>query len=297
MSSADFRSLADRSSNHPDTLFRAAITAFVSLTRPTRADAIRLYDLAEPLLSMVSAEAQRFAAAALSDSTAAPPALIRAIAALPTAVSAPLLVRSPLLGEIDLIACIGRYGLHHARAISRRADLGPRITALLSSLHDEDIASRFQPPAGKNADDVREKLRSIGLQERMAEPDQHWRSLRDTATTGIPALFQTALADALEAGFATAGQIAAHRPLNAALRGLDLTAERAFLLNCALYPQDSVDAISVRQFIADYEALDRNDVHVWLVRFVVTGPAAMKSDPVTPANTDDANSSRVLKAS
>jgi uncharacterized protein (DUF2336 family) len=297
VSSADFRSLADRSPNHPDALFRAAISAFVSMTRPTRADAMRLYDLAEPLLPLASAEAQRFAAAALSDSMTAPPALVRMIAALPPGISAPLLVRSPLLSEIDLIALIGRYGLHHARAISRRRDPGPRLSALLASLRDEDIANRFTGPESSNADKLREQLRAIGLQQTTPESVRPWQNLRDTAATGIPALFQTALADALDIGFGDAGTIMGRKALaNAAFRSLGLSAEQAFLLNCALFPVRAVDAIAVRQFLSDYDEVGPGQLREWLD--AARAPAETKpAESIEPANSDHEPKSRRLKAS
>lgn len=297
MSSADFRSLADRSPNHPDALLRAAISAFVSMTRPTRADAMRLYDLAEPLLPLASADAQRFAAAALSDSATAPSALVRMIAALPPSVSAPLLVRSPLLSEIDLIALIGRYGLHHARAISRRRDPGPRLSALLASLHDEDIANRFASTGTSNADKMREQLRAIGLQQAVPESARTWQNLRDTAATGIPALFQTALADALDIGFGDAGTIIGRKALaNAAFRSLGLSAEQAFLLTCALYPGRAVDAIAVRQFLSDYEEVGPGQLDEWLDAAGVPAETEL-ADSIEPANSDHEPKAHRLKAS
>ncbi|MBK8458445.1 MAG: hypothetical protein IPL47_16145 [Phyllobacteriaceae bacterium] len=208
-------------------------------------------------MPLASVEALRFAAAALSESHAAPVALVRLMAALPVAVSAPLLVRSPLLGEIDLIALIGRLGLAHARAIARRPEPGPRLAALLASLRDDDIASRVAPFGTTDRLSVaRERLRSIGLEQMNAAP-QPWRNLRDTALSGSPALFQTALADALDRGFAAAGQILASEVLAiAAFRTLGLAAEQAFLLVNAHFPGRLADARFIRQFLADYEALD-----------------------------------------
>lgn len=295
VSAADFRHLADRSTSHPDALFRAAITAFVSMARPSRADANRLYDLAEPLLSLVSPEAQRFAAAALSDSASAPAALIRMIASLPATISAPLLVRSPLLGEIDLIGLISRCGLHHARAISRRKELGPRITALLASLRDEDVSRRFRDSGSGTVDDMRERLRAIGTQGGPVVPAA-WKSLRDTALTGTPSLFQTALADALEIGFAEAGRIVERRSLlTAALSAVGLSAEQALLIDCAMHPR-SIDATSIRQFLADYDDIDRQSIHRWLSEAETSSDRAT-TDPGPAANSDAGHLRQVLRAS
>lgn len=295
VSSADFRNLSERRApDQADALLRAAIAAFVSLTRPSRADAGRLHDLAQPLLPLASVEALRFAAAALSDSSVAPAALVRQMAALPVSVSAPLLVRSPLLGEIDLIALIGRLGLAHARAIARRTEPGPRLAALLASLHDDDIASRIAP---KGTTDrlaaARERLRAIGLGQADAA-SQPWRNLRDTALSGAPALFQTALADALDRGFAAAGQILTREVLAiAAFRRLGLAAEQAFLLINALFPGRLADATFIRQFLADYDALDVAAC-VAVLDDIAESPVAASTQPVA----DNATARpRLLKAS
>lgn len=117
-----------------DRLFRAAISSYCSLTRPSGRDAAQLDDLALPLLPLVSEESKRYAAAALSESLPAPPTLLRRLADYPVAVSAPLLVRSRALADIDLIGLIGRNGVAHARAIGRRPALNPNIAALVRAL-------------------------------------------------------------------------------------------------------------------------------------------------------------------
>ena len=62
----------------------------------------------------------------------------------------------------------------------------------------------------------------------------------DTALTGSPVLFQTALADTLELDFAHAGErpscLRAYARLLTALRALDLDVEQAFLITAATYP-------------------------------------------------------------
>ena len=238
----------------------------------------------------------RFAAAALSDSAAAPLALVRQIAALPVDVSAPLLVRSPLLGEVDLIALIGRLGLAHARAIARRPQPGPRLKALLSSLRDEDIARRFPPLAGEDRLAVaRERLRAIGRDQTPAGA-AHWRSLCDSALTGIPALFQTALADALETGFSAAGRIVEREVLSiAAFRVIGLSAEQAFLLVCATGAARLAAATFIRQFFSDYDSLD-----IEACSRVIDEVAVEIADrPAVPAaqNGDRAAPAGMLKAS
>ncbi len=112
-------------------LFRAAVTAFCSLTRPSRREIAQLEDLTLPLYDSVSAEARRFVAAALSECQNSPAALVRRLADEPVEIAAPLLLRSNALTDIDLIALIGRRGIGHARVIARRPHLNPTIDQLV----------------------------------------------------------------------------------------------------------------------------------------------------------------------
>ncbi len=117
-----------------DRLFRAAISGFCSLTMATRLDATRLDQLALPLLPLVTDESRRYAAAALSRSFPGPQGLVRRLAEEDISISAPILVGSPVLSDIDLIGLIGRHGLSHAGAVASRANLNANIAALIRAL-------------------------------------------------------------------------------------------------------------------------------------------------------------------
>ena len=81
VSSMDFRQIAmpgDR--GRKERLFRAAVTAFASLTRPSRNEIAQLEDLTLPLYEHVSVEGRRFAAAVLSEVRNPPVALVRRLA-------------------------------------------------------------------------------------------------------------------------------------------------------------------------------------------------------------------------
>jgi uncharacterized protein (DUF2336 family) len=143
-----------------DRLFRAAISGFCSLTSPTRLDATRLDQLTLPLLPLVSDESRRYAAAALSHAFPGPQGLIRRIAEEDIAVSAPVLVGSPVLSDIDLIGLIGRHGLAHAGAIGRRTKLNPNIASLIRALGvagesmAAEPATQVEAPAPQNIEAV-----------------------------------------------------------------------------------------------------------------------------------------------
>lgn len=145
-----------------DRLFRAAISGFCSLTSPTRLDATRLDQLTLPLLPLVSDESRRYAAAALSHAFPGPQGLIRRIAEEDIAVSAPVLVGSPVLSDIDLIGLIGRHGLGHAGAIARRAKLNPNIASLIRALGvaGESVAAE---PAAKADIPARQDIEPVAV--------------------------------------------------------------------------------------------------------------------------------------
>lgn len=115
-------------------LFRAAVSAFCALTRPTRNEIAQFEELTQRLYDKQSREAKRFAAAALSDSAEAPNALIHRLCEESVDIAAPLLIRSRTLSDIDLLGLIGRHGLPHAKAIARRTNLHPTIANLIRAL-------------------------------------------------------------------------------------------------------------------------------------------------------------------
>jgi uncharacterized protein (DUF2336 family) len=296
VSSSDFRQIAHRTDRgRAERLFRAAVTAFCSLTRPSRGEIAQLEDLALPLFDSVSTDARRFVAAALSEAANPPAALVRRLADQTVDIAAPLLLRSVALTDVDLIALIGRHGVGHARVIARRQDLNPTIAQLIKALLRADsrtVTGRIvepsqdkpmkpalpavseTPPAahepkrpGAAAEAVREKLRAMMVPAASETPDRvraefahgprpdTYAKLKGTALTGTPALFRTALADALGIEFDQARTITARSAfgdLLAALKYLELGEEQAFVIAAALHPLEFGHAEAVRQFMRRY---------------------------------------------
>lgn len=262
------------------------MSAFCSLTRPSRREIAQLEDLTLPLFDSVSVESRRYVAAALSECEYAPAALVRRLCEEPVDVCAPLLVRSRALSDIDLIALIGRHGLPHARAIARRKDLNPTIAQLIKALEKptlvrvrqpepiaevagdsaESAAAAPSPPKlpGSAAENARRRLRSMMLAEGEATSvnpfvgSATYGKLRETALTGNAAFFQTALADALDIDFSTARALteqSSYLSLLAALRALDLSEDRAFLITVAVYPREFPHPQAIRIFLDRYRLL------------------------------------------
>lgn len=241
------------SGGRKERLFRAAVSAFCALTRPTRDEARQLDDLVLPLVDSVSAEGLRFAAAALGEVERPPVQLVRRLAGEPVEISAPLLMKSKALSDIDLLALVGRHGLAHARAIARRRPLHPTLEALLRSLGALEAPAEADEPAPDALAQTRERLRSMmrpagpagtPVRERPSlrwegAPDPY-RKLLSTALTGVPILFQTALCDlagiaAQEAAALTGSGDA--MPLMRALKTLGLSEAEAFLIVICAMPQ------------------------------------------------------------
>jgi uncharacterized protein (DUF2336 family) len=224
-------------------LFRSAISAYCALVRPGRQDAAQLDDLTLPLLPLVSVEGRRYAAAALSEMGAPATMLVRRLAEEPVEISAPLLMRSTNLGDVDLIGLIGRHGIGHARAIGRRKSLNANIAKLIKALGaaeaasgemeamEADSAASSRPVGGHEghqpaldrtlgaAEEVRVQLREMMLpaKAQAAQPAApsaspiDWNAasaaypkLLSTALTGSDTFFHTAIADALDISYGAA---------------------------------------------------------------------------------------------
>lgn len=275
VSVADFRDIAlEQGPRHGERVLRAAVSAYSSLPHPTRDDATRLDDLALGLYETASVEIRRFAAAALSDCDPAPRLLIRRLAEEPTEISAPVLIRSKALSDVDLIALIARNGIPHARAIARRDNLNPAVAALIRAL-----LSRVEPepPAPAAAVDqapnpleaVRKQLRDLmsdddshGADPVPALPDQSlaeiYPALREAALSGEMRHFAEALSTALKVRITRARTLingVTYADLLTALKFLELSTEQALLLTLAAYPAQVTSPAAIRLFCVRYEAL------------------------------------------
>lgn len=280
----------------PERLFRSAISAYCALVRPSRRDAEQFDDMTLPLLPLVSAEGRRYAAAALSEMGPQPTALVRRLAEEPLDISAPLLIRSVNLSDIDLIGLIGRHGIGHAKAIARRANLNSNIAKLIRALGaaetvlaDAGDFETMQPEADpavqeqaqgepaveqsfNSAEDVRVQLREMMRPARPAQPAPSappldwpavsavYPKLLSTALAGSHAFFHTALADALNIGFGAARMLDDDDApgLTTVLRALDLSVEQAFLVAVLAYPYGLVGHDNVRGFVESYRRLELN---------------------------------------
>lgn len=129
-----------------------------------------------------------------------------------------------------------------------------------------------------------------------------YERLRETAFTGAPALFQTALADAADISFAQAIPLVLptqRRQLMLVLRGLSLTVEQAFIVVSAVDPGAFPHSESVRLFHETYSLLHAEAGRDEIRRLRVESVAALMRRPAAPRRPDQAPAAlaRILKAS
>lgn len=288
MSSSVFRQITHGDGrSKADRLFRAAISAFCCLTRPSRREIDQLDDLALPLFDCISTETKRFACAALSECEDAPAGLVRRLCDQPVEICAPLLVRSRFLEDIDLIGLIGRHGLPHARAIARRPGLDKTIAELIRALLSKPAGAETKPAAtpapsspapDATIEAVRARLRAMMRPSEASRPTPHspapsdkttasqssapsatYDILRSAALTGVPAVFYTAVFDALRIPASRISRVTGpghFANLVILCRGIGLSGECAFLLAAALYPTRFNHAEAIKRFIDRFEATD-----------------------------------------
>ncbi|MGE0284132.1 MAG: hypothetical protein AB7P20_26440 [Rhizobiaceae bacterium] len=276
LSSSDFRQIARKGvADKAERLFRASISAYCCLSYPTRAEAQQLEDLALPLYNAVSAETLRYVSAALSECALAPSALIARLCEEAPDISAPLLIRTRSLSDIDLIALIARKGAGHARVIARRASLHPTIAALAAAIDrkarvtptnimtGETLAQVIKPAEGTTAirnrslEATRSALREMMTAPAKPEPTplDAYHRLRKAALTGSRPVLCAALADVLRIDEPSARSIletSDQRALLTALRALDLPDDRAFLLMACAFPNSFPHPLSIRIFLERY---------------------------------------------
>ncbi|WP_144860590.1 hypothetical protein [Mesorhizobium sp. J18] len=283
MSSSVFRQIAQGGEGgKAERLFRAAVSAFCSLPRPSRSEIVQLDDLTLPLLDCVPADARRFAAAALSECESVPPGLLRRLANEPVEISEPLLVRSRALRDIDLIALIGRHGLPHARAIARRPGLNPAIADLVRALIAHADKPKQDEAAGRRKgmaeeavrERLREMMRATDGDEKAASADQNagepsYDELRRAALSGDASRLRTVLAKALGLDHEQARRLltaSSYLDLMTGLRAIGLETEQAFLLTAAAFPAYFGHSQAVRLFVERFERMEPGAAQAFLQR-------------------------------
>ena len=275
-----------------DDILRAAISAFVGLTNPTKRDCNQIEDLALSLLPFTSENTRRFVAAALCEKPQAPAMLVKRLCEEPVDVCAPLLLRSPALLPIDFVSIIGRTGPEHARVIAKRKHLPNEVIEALACVNDPLVRDRASKGnVGPDIDPItalgnikpvsaeaaRDFLRT--LMDPATVPSTAIRELPDQDMQPIPAmlpreaarklvdlslreqegLFLTALADMTGLSYPRALKLI-RRPsaaeLGTVLKSLEIDGPTAFLVCSIFYPQICSSRSEMRLFLERHDAMD-----------------------------------------
>lgn len=244
-----------------DNIAVSAVKEYCLRPRPLRTDMIRLVDLVLPLLDRVSGESRRQIAGSLAISDHAPKALLLALCDYAAEICSPILSRSALLNDAELLAIISQHGEEHARAIARRAKLAMPIVSALRSLESEavnralDLRRRLDdamPSVQRRSFDQYEAMMNRELADR-AKPLVAFESDKfvSLARDPNPVLFRTAVADALGITLASATELCRNptsRNLIYLMRFLKLPLERGVEILTALAPDLVEDPAVIKRF-------------------------------------------------
>ena len=284
-----FRALEQQGhANRKDEILRAAVSAFVALSKPNRRDCNQIEDLSLPILPFASEQTKRFICAALAENRSAPGNLVRRLCDEPVAICSPLLLLSPVLESADLVAVIGRMGIHHARIVARRSHLPGDVIEALALVDDERVRARAaggtlssEKTTGSNvrpttAAQARALLSDLAMSLKRSEAtlpaaanfeDAEPTSVANTAKLvrlvlhEDPGLFATAVADATGLAFGKVQRLVkrvATGELLTVLRALGINVDTAFVILCALNPHIGANRLEIRLFRDRFEQIDKD---------------------------------------
>lgn len=177
-------------------------------------------DILRRLIGDVEAAIRRSLAEKLADMPGAPPDLVRELANDEASVAHPILLRSPLLRDVDLIEIIRHRTLEHQLAIAMRATVSPSVSdALVDTGSDEVLARLLDNPGAGFAPETFERIvdraeGEEGLHAPLLKREEltpalarkmHWwvsAALREAIMARYGALDELDLDDGLEASVA-----------------------------------------------------------------------------------------------
>lgn len=200
-SNSAFRAIETDENRSLDAVAVAAVSAFCALQRPARQDRAQIDLLIRPQLQHLGRAALQRISAQLSSSAHAPVQLLHAIAALPVAISAPLILRSPLLTDDFLDDLAERMGEDHRKVVLKRA--GRREPADLTTQALRDKLSQLkQAEQGEKAPTEEWETLVSAVCIGHDVPPSGTDDLVALALSSNPAFLQTRICDLLDLPFA-----------------------------------------------------------------------------------------------
>ena len=270
--------------NRKDEILRAAVSAFVALSKPNIRDCNQIEDLAAPILSIATPQTKRFVAAALAESRSAPVRLVKLICAEPVEICATLLLRTPVLSAVDLVNIIGRQGKLHARVIAQRHHLPNDVIEALALVEDplvrERVSRKDNVDAGQDGKNPLKNIKPVSvddainlLREIMVDSAAPVLANLETIEPSIEmitarlvrlalneeeGLFATAMADVCGVSYGRALKLL-RRPspseLATALRANSVLTGDAYLICSVFYPSIATNRTEIRLFKDRFEAM------------------------------------------
>jgi len=165
----DFRSLAqDPSASRRNELMKGVASLFAFASERCTLEQIEIYDeVLGRLADMVETEARAFAAEKIAPLRRAPEGVVRRFARdSEIAVAGPVLTKSPVLSDRDLIAVAGAQGNDHLAAIAARSNLSETVTDIVVERGDSRVRRTVAQNSGARIGD-----RALDLLVRQAMTD------------------------------------------------------------------------------------------------------------------------------
>ena len=127
-----------------DTLFMMACDRFCDSNNEDPLTANQFSEAFYLLIDDVSSETKQAAARAVANTGHTPRAIALYLAMETINIAAPVLARSTILGQLDLLRIIEAKGAEHAEIIAERDDLGRTIIERLYALQDEALDAKLE---------------------------------------------------------------------------------------------------------------------------------------------------------
>jgi hypothetical protein len=139
---------SDRSRRKREALLRVVTEMFFAAAQRSEAEMSLFDDIMEMILADVEPLARRALAERMAERAAVPRETLLRLADDEIDVAEPVLVRSPALGDDDLVALAQYQTQLHLAAIARRASLSERLTDILVVRGNDNVAGAVAANAG-----------------------------------------------------------------------------------------------------------------------------------------------------
>ncbi len=267
-----FRALETSENRSLDAIAVATVAAFTSLQRPARQDRAQIDLLIRPQLHRLGKAALQKISVQLSSSPHAPVQLLHAIAMLPVSISAPLILRNPLLTDDFLDHLVEQKGEEHRQVVLKRDDrrkpadmAAPALRATLADMKQAEQRDTVQRLSWEQVVSATCVGHDVAAHVDSPAPGHDLIAL---ARSSNPAFLQTRIADMLDLPFAIVADVMRSPEsgeTTALLKAAGLDTATALSVILLAARSDLGDIERVRMLLARYRALDEADARQTVV--------------------------------